>query len=75
MLYDPDDPNQALYKGNLLQRQKLIRVILIGKFDSGRTIQQSISDPRGLCLDRFYDAVSAMRKAFPIVSIQRVYLN
>lgn len=72
-LYDPDDPNQSLYKSNMRPAKKLIRLILKGYLPDGRTIEQTIADPKGICLQRYYQARQAMMKAFSTVHYEEIF--
>lgn len=47
MLYDPDDPNQALYKANMSPPLPF-RKVEVTAMVRGKPIQQTISDPKGI---------------------------
>lgn len=52
MLYDPDDANQSLYKGNFAKRLPFTQIVSIGLV-RGLPVQRTISDPRGISYEEY----------------------
>ncbi len=67
MLYDPDDPNQSLYKGNMSRPMDFCHVESIGMV-RGRKITRTISDPRGISREEYQSINLKAVTAFGSVS-------
>lgn len=63
MLYDPDDPNQSLYKSNMQPPLPFIKVEVTAMV-RGKPIHQTISDPRGITYEEYRDIDLAAVTAF-----------
>lgn len=63
MLYDPDDPNQALYKSNMQPPLPFIRVEVTAMV-RGKPVHQTISDPKGISYKEYQAIDKAAVVAF-----------